>query len=340
MIDFVDVQYAQSLAGRMERFKVTRTNPYRINFRCPLCGDSQKSRTKARGWLLEKDNNFHYYCHNCGASHSFSYFLKLVDPLAFKDYLSDKFINKAKKDDGKSVLEKTKFEAPKFSSKDAIKSIKKVSQLDYNHFAKIYIQKRVIPSEQHYRLFYTPKFKTWVNTIIPDKFANTDKDEPRLVIPFFDKQKKMFGVSARCFKPDSSLRYITIIFEDKPKVFGLDVVDFDQQYFVVEGALDCMFLKNAVAMAGADGNTEALERADKNAVFVFDAEPRNKEIHKRMEKIIDQGYAICIWPNDLPGKDINEMVLNGHKNIEETIRNNVYKGLEAKMKFTFWKKSQ
>ena len=58
-----------------------------------------------------------------------------------------------------------------------------------------------------------------------------------------------------------------------------------------------------------------------------------------MEKIIDRGYSICIWPNDLPGKDINEMVLNGHKNIEETIRNNVYKGLEAKMKFTFWKKS-
>ena len=27
MIDFVDVQYAQALAGRMERFKVTRTNP-------------------------------------------------------------------------------------------------------------------------------------------------------------------------------------------------------------------------------------------------------------------------------------------------------------------------
>ena len=94
MIDFVDVQYAQSLAGRMERFKVTRTNPYRINFRCPLCGDSQKSRTKARGWLLEKDNNFVYYCHNCGASHSFSYFLKIVDPLAFKDYVSEKFINK------------------------------------------------------------------------------------------------------------------------------------------------------------------------------------------------------------------------------------------------------
>lgn len=338
MIDFVDVQYAQTLSGRMERFKVTRTNPYRINFRCPLCGDSQKSRTKARGWLLERDNNFHYYCHNCGASHSFSYFLKLVDPLAFKDYLSDKYINKTRQSNEKSVLEKTTFEAPKFNNKTALKSIKKVSQLDHNHFAKIYIQKRLIPSAQHYRLYYAPKFKEWINSIIPDKFADTNNDEPRLVIPFFDGDKKIFGVSARGFKPDG-LRYITIMFEDKPKIFGLDTVNFDKPYYIVEGAFDCMFLDNAVAMAGADGNTESLHNVAENAIFVFDAEPRNREIHKRMEKIIDQGYSICIWPNDVPGKDINEMVLNGHKNIEETIRNNVYKGLEAKMKFTFWKKS-
>lgn len=340
MIDFVDVQYAQQLSGRMERFKVTRTNPYRINFRCPLCGDSKKSRTKARGWLLEKDNNFHYYCHNCGASHSFSYFLRLVDPLAFKDYTSEKFINKTKRNDrDKSVLEKTTFEAPKFDSKSSIKSIKKVSQLDHNHFAKIYITERQIPPAQHYRLYYAPKFKTWVNSIIPDKFASVEKDEPRLVVPFFDKDKKMFGVSARSFQQDSNLRYITIMFEDKPKIFGLDTVNFANPYYVVEGAFDCMFLKNAVAANGADGNTNALHEVAENAIFVFDAEPRNKEIHKRMEKIIDQGYKIVIWPSDVPGKDINEMVLNGHKDIEGTLRNNVFKGLEAKMKFTYWKKT-
>ena len=91
-------------------------------------------------------------------------------------------------------------------------------------------------------------------------------------------------------------------------------------------------------MAGADGNTNALNNTE-NAVFVFDSEPRNKEIHKRMEKIIDAGYKIVIWPTDIPGKDINEMVLNGYKDIEGTLRNNVYKGLEAKMKLNYWKKS-
>ena len=59
-------------------------------------------------------------------------------------------------------------------------------------------------------------------------------------------------MSARLFDPDG-LRYITIMFEEVPKIFGLDTVNFQEKYYVVEGALDSMFLSNAVAMAGADG---------------------------------------------------------------------------------------
>ena len=127
------------------------------------------------------------------------------------------------------------------------------------------------------------------------------------------------------------------MFDDRPKIFGLDKVDFNKTYFVVEGALDSMFLSNAVAMAGAEGSTAALENTS-NSIFVFDAEPRNKEIHKRMEKIIRNGHRICIWPNDVPAKDINEMVLAGLNNVEELIRENTYKGLQATLKLSEWRK--
>jgi transcription elongation factor Elf1 len=92
MAEFIDVQFAQMLSGRLEHFKIRHTNPYKINFRCPICGDSQKSRSKARGWLLERDNKFSYYCHNCGASQGFNYFLKTVDPLLYNDYIAQKFV--------------------------------------------------------------------------------------------------------------------------------------------------------------------------------------------------------------------------------------------------------
>ena len=98
------------------------------------------------------------------------------------------------------------------------------------------------------------------------------------------------------------------------------------------------FLPIAVAMAGADGSTKGLDKIE-NAVFVFDAEPRNKEIHLRMEKVINAGHKICIWPSNVLGKDINEMFLNGTTNIEAIIKQNTYSGLEAKLKFTVWRKA-
>jgi len=340
MLDFVDIQYAQHLAGRLDRYKIKQTRHYKINFRCPICGDSKKSRSKARGWLLEKDNSLFYYCHNCGASHSFSNFLKAIDPLAYNDYVAEKFIGKANNslETTTSTLEQTKFEQPNFSHRDVLKNLKKISQLDYNHPVKKYIDKRSIPTKHHYRLYFAPRFKEWINGIIPNKFENVKKDEPRLVIPFLDKDRKCFGVAARGFDPDG-LRYISIMFEEVPKIFGLDKVNFKEKYYVVEGALDSMFLSNAVAMAGADGGTNALENVE-NAVFVFDAEPRNKEIHKRMEKLIDAGHSIVIWPNDIEGKDINEMVLSGKIScVESLMRTITYKGLEAKLKFQQWRRT-
>lgn len=304
--------------------------------RCPVCGDSQKSKTKARGWLLERDNALYYYCHNCGASRGFSYFLKDLDSILYNEYIAEKFLKDKKElskaDDGKKFATVTKF------SGDPLKKIKKVSQLKPDHPIKKYITKRMIPSEHHYKLYFAPQFKTWINSIIPDKFdpKKIGKDEPRLVMPFLDEEKQIFGVSARGFDPNG-VRYITIMFDERPKIFGLDTVNFNKTYLVVEGAIDSMFVRNAVAMAGAEGNSKSLRNTE-NAIFVFDAEPRNKEIHKRIEKVISNGHRVCIWPPDVPGKDINEMYMNGLTNVDEVIRENTYKGLEATLKLTEWRK--
>ena len=72
---------------------------------------------------------------------------------------------------------------------------------------------------------------------------------------------------------------------------------------------------------------------------MFDNEPRNKEIQKRMAKIIAQGIRICIWPSHIQQKDINAMVLAGITNVEEIISRNTYKGLEADLRFKQWRKT-
>jgi transcription elongation factor Elf1 len=337
MAEFIDVQFAQMLSGRLDNFKIKHTNPYKINFRCPICGDSQKSRSKARGWLLERDNKFSFYCHNCGASQSFQFFLKSQDPMLYNDYVAQKFVANTAASSTNEPVEKFKTAPPKFIS-DPLKKLKKVSQLNFNHPIKRYIDQRKIPPNHHYRLYYAQKFKEWINEIIPNKFDpnKIGKDEPRLIIPFLDENGKVFGVSARGFDPNAP-RYITIMFDERQKIFGLDKVNFELPYYITEGALDSMFLENAIAMNGAEGTTYGIKNLE-NAVFVFDAEPRNKEIHKRMEKVIKNGYKICIWPSfDLPGKDINDMYLAG-LDVEKLIEDHTFKGLQAELKFAAWRK--
>ena len=125
------------------------------------------------------------------------------------------------------------------------------------------------------------------------------------------------------------------MFEDRPKIFGLDKVDQTQIYYIVEGAIDSFFLSNAISMNGAEGNSNS---ANDNAVYVFDAEPRNKEICNRMEKVIKNGHKVCIWPSDIDGKDINEMFLAG-LNPERIIEENTYYGLTAELKLAAWRKT-
>jgi hypothetical protein len=50
-MDFVDVKYINLISARFQKFKKIKNNLY--NFRCPICGDSQKNKSKARGYLYQ-----------------------------------------------------------------------------------------------------------------------------------------------------------------------------------------------------------------------------------------------------------------------------------------------
>ena len=72
----------------------------------------------------------------------------------------------------------------------------------------------------------------------------------------------------------------------------------------------------------------------------YDNEPRNKQIVSNMRKTIDMGYKVCIWPDNVKEKDINEMVLAGTSPaaIQHIIDNNTHEGLMATMKLNQWSK--
>lgn len=335
-LNYIDMKYTSLLSVKLDRFKVKSTSPYKVNFRCPLCGDSQVSKTKTRGWIVEKDNKALFHCFNCHRSLKLRSFLKDVDVNLYNDYIIDTKIDLGIKTEIKSPIDTIVMKVPEFRKANSpLLKIKKISQLDAAHPAKIYILKRKIPTDKHYKLYYAPKFNTWVNSIIPNKLDDRF-DEPRLVLPFINKDGILFGFTGRSFSKNG-LRYLTIMLdESKPKVFGLDDIDFGKKYYIVEGPIDSLFLSNSLAMAGADGNSNGMTRLE-NAVYVFDNEPRNKEICNRMEKILDNGHKLCIWPDKLIDKDINDMVLCG-LDPQSIVDGNTYSGLSGKLQLSYWRK--
>lgn len=340
-MDWIDQKYIGLIGHRLERF-AKRGSSY--NFRCPLCGDSQKNKFKTRGYIMEKPIGVLYYCHNCHASMKLGTFLEHVDSNLAADYNKERFeerYNQQGKKEEKPDL--SKIVIPAFLKGDSpLKKLKKISQLVHDHPAKRYIEHRKIPTTFHHKLFYAPKFKAYVNELIPEKFDLETGDEPRLIIPFIDTDGTCYGFQGRNFKKDG-IRYITIILDsNKPKVFGLDSVDFTKQIYITEGPIDSMFLPNALAMAGSDSiNVVDGLSVDKQLVtFVYDNERRNKEIIRVIEKAIERGYNICLWPDHITQKDINEMVLAGMKpaDIKLIIDNNTYSGLQAQVALASWSK--
>ena len=88
-------------------------------------------------------------------------------------------------------------------------------------------------------------------------------------------------------------------------------------------------------MCGADGDVG--KWGVSNPVWVYDNEPRSKEITSRISDTIDRGESVVIWPSNVYEKDINDMVLAGH-DVQSIVESNTCSGLEAKLKFTNWKK--
>ena len=267
-------------------------------------------------------------------------FIAQAAPGLLSEYIVDRKLESGYRRQTTPDPEPPKSSKPKFTAKSSpMRKIKKISQLPVGHSAREYVNKRKLPSKEHYRVFYTPKFATWVNSMLPNKLK-TEMDYPRLILPFFDKNGQMFGFQGRALSAKRMPRYITIMLdEDHPKLFGLDKVDFTSRYTVVEGPIDSLFLNNSIAMAGADANASGLEHTE-NAIFVFDNEPRNAEIIKRMQKCIDKGYHVCIWPSHITAKDINDMVLSGIRptDLQLIIEQNTYRSLAAHWELQAWSK--
>ena len=322
-MDLVDSKYIGMISSRLQKFKRVKDNLY--NFRCPICGDSQKNKNKTRGYIYQVKNNTNFKCHNCGASMSFNNLLKEIDVNLHKQYTLEKF---KEGHTGKNFV----VQAPKFEFKKPIfKKTINLPKASTNSFANDYLVNRKIDPDKFY---YADKFMEWTNTQ-KRTFDTIKKDESRIVIPMYGENKNLIGFQGRALGK-SFTKYITVMLdEEAPKVYGIESINKKLSIYVVEGPFDSTFITNSVALCGSDGDLGYLKGS--NIIFVYDNEPRNREIVRRVEGCIDRNEKVVIWPNNIVDKDINDMVLSGH-DVMSVVELNTYSGLEAKIKFNNWKK--
>ena len=357
-MSYIDTKYLNIISPYLQQFKKKGDNLW--NFRCPYCGDSQKSRTKARGFVFRKKNSLFFKCHNCGVGASLGNLVKTVDLKSYDDYILERYRNgdtnynpfhnekgkpfkKSKSELPNVVIShlksrkepEFKFNAPVFRKKGILEGLKSIKNLPDDHPAKQIVEKRKLPEESLCDLYLCESFYKFTNSIIKGKFPSLGGDHPRLIIPFRGEDGEVFAYQGRAFG-DEQPKYITIkIDADRDKIFGLDKVNKDKPILVVEGPLDSLFLDNCIAVAGAD-----FSNMGGDLTVIYDNEPRNKEINKQIEKTIDQGKSVCLWPDTMVCKDINDMVISGYtkEEIQEIITNNTLSGVAAKLRFAEWRR--
>lgn len=370
MTIFHDVTFATRLSSRLRNFKNKGNNTF--NFSCPLCGDSQKSTRKARGYLFpgtkQHGNSLFFKCYNCNESMPFEKFLARVDTSLCQEYKLDRY-----KDGTANSVIMTDSEIPKKASPNALKDkwdfgsvFEKIENLPRNHFAYEYLLKRQIPQDIiKSEMYYTSDFKGALERISEkmdlslseNTISKMRPNDERIIIPFTDMKGNITGFQGRSLDPKNLVRYITIKLDPyAPKVYGLSRLDTTKEnIYVFEGPFDSMFIPNSVAVMDADlTNVSALlpDIIKGKFVLVFDNEPRNPAIVSGMLKAIKNKFRIVIFsPN--PGseyeknKDVNDIVVKGKiapSELHNTLDTLTYssrsagEAMIAEIHFNQWKK--
>lgn len=324
------------------------------NFRCPLCGDSEKNKWKMRGYLKADGNHYYYYCHNCAQSRTFEEFLEQTQPSLYDEFIIEKLKNK-----GYTPKETFSKRDPIISQPDLLLNfdLPKINQLSSTHSARQYISDRCIPKSFWSDLYYAEDWVAFASEYFPEKYSDSSVKEKRIVIPLREKNKNIFAFQGRSLgaNPNFTLRYITLVFDkEMPKLYGLDRININKTWYVCEGPFDSMFVDNCLATCGGNIQSELKTfNANKDlGVIIYDNEPRNPDIVKLLYRSINDGYNVVIWPEEIKQKDINDIFLEKISNdpssdrlvkdaksyIKHILEANTFRGLDAELKFTQWKK--
>jgi hypothetical protein len=359
---WLEEKYLRLIGGRFRNFKQKSKDVY--NWSCHSCGDSHRDQRKARAYAyVSKKGRFNWTCHNCSDGGSVTDLVKQVDEELFREMLMENFEGS---DRGRELAamrasdEKLEAIARRsstgFSSEDEEEPellnfdpnrlhdmLPSLRELPDDHQARVLAKKRMIPYEEAMSLFHADQFYSFANQFVPGKYDQVRGDEPRLIIPFW-RAHKLIGFQGRSYG-DARSKYISVVVDkDAPFLYGWNRLDGYGDAIALEGPIDSMFLRNGVATGGGSIQAEIAKTGIPKEVWivVYDNEPRNKHTVKKMVQAVEDGYRVCVWPENFREKDVNDMIMKGvpAEQVQAAIETNAFSGLEAQLMIATWKRCQ
>lgn len=337
--EWIDIKYAGLLSSKLTLYKVRNNNPYTAQFRCPICGDSKKNKHKCRGNIYTSKGGLFYKCFNCNYSSNVGNLIKQIDPYLYKQYVMERYSEGVHgKAPHKKVEDVFSFDHPfKEHTRFNGNALEQLCKPIKGTPAEEYCEQRKIPIDKRSSLLYIDKLDKL--EVLGEKYK--DKivyDDARLVIPFYDKANRLIGATCRALESHPVKYYTIRLIEDVPMIYNINNVQVDSNIYVTEGPLDSLFIDNCISVSSTNLKVVENYLPKDKIVLIYDNQPRNKEVVEIIEKAIDYGFSLMIWPNDVNEKDINEFILSNDIDIQQFIRDNTFSGLSLAMKFKQWKK--
>lgn len=309
--------YIDAIAPFLRNFKRTS---FHYNFSCPYCGDSKRNPRRARAYLLVEQGTYRFYCHNCTTSKTFINFLRDHFPHLANQYRLELLKNKQSLFEASNQVQQQE----RLTSTPILPSLTNEG-IDY-------LKRRSIPMHLWKRFGFVSNAAEYAANYGIGGCLPTSA----IVIPYVSRQGLICRLQFRYTSPNKQ-RYHTITFSQTPSAFGLTHVDTSSPIFVTEGAFDACFLPNAIAVGGSNLISVVKNLGLIAPILVFDNEPANETICKLLQRAIDDGFSVVIWPPDCSYKDINELHLAGYS-VEQHICTRVVHGTKARLEFLRWQK--
>jgi hypothetical protein len=302
---FVRTVLAKRFHDNAEKQKINDNNDRKLNFACPICGDSEKKSSKKRGNLYFDTGAYKCWNDGCMAYMSIAEFVAKLSRehgIMLPSFILESEYKPVKIKRGGSPLLRfmTSDTSELITITDVLNrfSLKRLDDIDESCAALDYIRGR--------------------NLDQIDDFGDClycDSSDNKVFIFNFDRRSgKLLGFSMRFLDKNAERKYIIKSYSDLANIFSqinLDKdliedanflnnyfnilnVDFSKPILMTEGQFDSLLLENCIATTGVSKAKSIMPSLGAKAGLriLFDRDKAGKD---EMIPLIKQGYSVFLW---------------------------------------------